>query len=63
MEKLMQYLSKVNQVSYYPFCANRSQARIQDFAQGGATAKRSPEARGHRVAPIKIKKSADLVHY
>ena len=39
------------------------QARIQDFAQGGATAKRGPEARGPKVPPIKKQKSADLVHY
>ena len=35
---------------------NRIQARIQDFAQGGATAKRGPEARGPQVLPIKNQK-------
>ena len=39
------------------------QARIQHFAQGGATAKRGPEAIGPKVPPSKTKKSADLIFY
>ena len=38
------------------------QARIQDLVQGGATAKRGPEARGPKVPSIKSQNSADLTH-
>ena len=38
------------------------QAFIQDFAQGGATAKRDPEARGPRYPLTKTKLSVDVVH-
>ena len=44
------------------------QAHIQDFAQGGATAKTAqrlggPDARGLKAPQSKTKNSTDLVHY